>query len=93
MEQYVPSSTQFYASMTERPVALPIVLQMGVAVVPAYSVFFLESDTYITQPPQIFECTDDQEAIETAKQFIDGRDIELWAKSGCIVRFARTPGK
>jgi hypothetical protein len=58
-----------------------------------YRVFFLESDAYITQPPQIIECADDQEAIEKAKQFIDGRDIELWEKSRCVVRFARTSGK
>jgi hypothetical protein len=58
-----------------------------------YRVFFLESDPYITQPPQFLECADDQEAIEKAKQFIDGRDIELWEKSRCVVRFARTSGK
>jgi hypothetical protein len=60
---------------------------------PEYRVFFLESDTYIKQPPQIIECADDQEAIEKAKQLIDGRDVELWEKSRRVVRFARTSGK
>jgi hypothetical protein len=42
---------------------------------------------------RLFECADDQEAIEKAMQFIDGRDVELWEKSRCVVRFARTSGK
>ena len=58
-----------------------------------YRIFFLEADTYITQPPQIVECADDQEAIQKAKQFIDGRDIELWEKDRLVVRFARTSGE
>jgi len=39
------------------------------------------------------ECADDQEAVEKAKRFIDGRHIELWEKSRYVVRFARTSGK
>jgi hypothetical protein len=66
---------------------------MGVAIMPEYRIFVVESDSYITQPPQIVECADDQEAIQYAKQFIDGRDVELWQKSRCVVRFARTSGK
>ncbi len=88
-----PAETHPRSLVTERPVALPPVLRMGVAVVPEYRIFFLDPDSYITQPPQIVECADDQEAIQKAKQFIDGHDIELWEKDRCIVRFARTSGK
>jgi hypothetical protein len=64
-----------------------------VAVVPEYRVFFLEAETYITQPPHIVECADDQEAIQKARQFMDGRDIELWEKARFIARFPRTLGE
>lgn len=59
---------------------------------PEYRIFFLDPDSHVTQPPQIVECADDQEAIEKAKQFIDGRDIELWQKNRCVVRYSRTSG-
>jgi hypothetical protein len=32
-------------------------------------------------------CTDDKSAIATAKQFIDGHDIELWQRNRQIARF------
>jgi hypothetical protein len=66
---------------------------LGVASVPEYRIFVVESDSYITQPPQLVECANDQEAIQCAEQFIDGRDRELWEKSRCVARFARTSGK
>jgi hypothetical protein len=66
---------------------------MGVAIMPKYSVFFCDPTHYITQTPQIIECAGDQEAIQKAKQFIDGRDIELWEKARLIARFPRTSGK
>jgi hypothetical protein len=35
------------------------------------------------------DCTDDRGAIESAKQFIDGHDIELWQLDRQIARFDR----
>jgi len=61
--------------------------------VPEYRIFFVNQERFITGPPKIIDCADDQEAIMHAKQFIDGRDIELWEKSRCVMRFARTSGK
>lgn len=66
---------------------------LGAASVPEYRIFVVEWDNYITQPPQLVECANDKEAIQYAKQFIDGRDVELWEKSRCVVRFTRTSGK
>jgi hypothetical protein len=66
---------------------------MGVAIMPKYSIFFRDPTHYITPPAKIIECADDQEAIQKAKQFIDGRDIELWEKARLIARFPRTSGK
>jgi hypothetical protein len=33
------------------------------------------------------DCTDDKEAMETARQFVDGRDIELWQRNRLLTRF------
>jgi hypothetical protein len=33
------------------------------------------------------DCPDDKAAIETAKQFIDGHDIELWQRNRLLDRF------
>jgi hypothetical protein len=37
------------------------------------------------------DCTDDNAAIEAAKQFIDGHDIELWQGDRRITRFDHKP--
>jgi hypothetical protein len=33
------------------------------------------------------DCTDDKAAIESAKQFIHGHDIELWQRNRLLTRF------
>lgn len=33
-------------------------------------------------------CADEKEAIQSAKQFIDGHDLELWQRDRLITRFA-----
>jgi hypothetical protein len=66
---------------------------MGMAIMPKYSVFILDPTHYITQTPQSVECANDEEAIQKARQFIDGRDIELWEKARLVARFPRTSGK
>jgi len=37
------------------------------------------------------DCTDDEAAVESAKQFIDGHDIELWQGDRQIARFDHKP--
>jgi hypothetical protein len=37
------------------------------------------------------DCPDDNAAIESAKQFINGRDIELWQRDRLIARFGSRP--
>jgi hypothetical protein len=32
----------------------------------------------ITDAPHVIECATDDEAIERARQYVDGNDIELW---------------
>jgi hypothetical protein len=56
---------------------------------PTYRVFFLDTQNRVTLPAQDIDATDDQEAIVKARQYIDGRDIELWDGPRFIVRFPR----
>jgi hypothetical protein len=37
----------------------------------------------------LVECTDDQEAIQKARQAVNGQAIELWQQTRFIVRFPR----
>jgi hypothetical protein len=37
------------------------------------------------------DCPDDAAAVETAKQFIDGKDIELWQSNRKVAAFAHEP--
>jgi hypothetical protein len=37
-------------------------------------------------------CADDSEAIEKARRFVDGRDIELWSGERFIARLRHKPG-
>ena len=56
-----------------------------------YRIFILESGAHMTsQPPIEIECNDDGEAVNAAKQLVDGKDIELWVESRFIARFSRT---
>lgn len=36
-------------------------------------------------------CADDSEAIEKARRFVDGHDIELWSGERFIVRLSHKP--
>jgi hypothetical protein len=38
-----------------------------------------------------FSCDNDPDAIEWAKQLVDGDDIELWSGARLIVRLQRKP--
>jgi hypothetical protein len=37
----------------------------------------------------VLNCADDRTAIESAKQLIDGHDLELWQRDRMIERFER----
>ena len=40
---------------------------------------------HIAGPAHIIECDTDQEAIEWAKQFVDGHDIKLWDGARLVI--------
>jgi hypothetical protein len=46
--------------------------------VPSYRVYFIDPTNHISRPAEIVECTGHLEAIQKAKQFVDGHDVELW---------------
>jgi hypothetical protein len=52
----------------------------------AYRFYFLDSAGHIARPPMIVECEDDRAAIESAKQFVDGKAIEVWDEGRIVVR-------
>jgi hypothetical protein len=37
------------------------------------------------------DCPDDKAAVESAKQFVDGHDIELWQRNRLLTRFDHKP--
>jgi hypothetical protein len=49
-----------------------------VAAMPAYRIYLINRTNYISRPPEIVECADDQEAAQKGKQLVDGHDVEVW---------------
>lgn len=50
----------------------------GVGIMTAYRIYVLDLAGHVAGPPQIVECTDDQEAIRQARQCLDAKPIEVW---------------
>ena len=40
----------------------------------------------------VLDCADDSAAIESAKQLVDGHDIELWQRDRMIAKLPRKQG-
>ena len=43
-----------------------------------YRAFLVGKDGHIAQPPKIISADTDERAMEIAKQYVDGCDVELW---------------
>ena len=54
---------------------------------PHYRIYVATTDEHITAPATLIECDNDQEAIGKAKQFVNGRAVELWEGARFIMRF------
>lgn len=74
--------------MTESPVALPP--DPAVSSVADYRVYVFGTDGHIERSI-LLDCKNDSAAIESAKQLIDGLDIELWQRDRMIARFDGRP--
>jgi hypothetical protein len=57
---------------------------------PEYRIDFIGALGHLFRSIRI-DCTDDRGAVESAKQFIDGHDLELWQLDRQIARFDREP--
>jgi hypothetical protein len=55
-----------------------------------YRVYVIGNDGHFVRAIQL-DCPDDNAAIESAKQFIDGFDLELWQRDRRIAAFDRKP--
>ena len=54
-----------------------------------YRVFLIDQGGHIAEPPIEIDCENDGEAVSTAKQLVDGKDIELWEESRFIASFSK----
>jgi hypothetical protein len=55
----------------------------------AYRLYFLGAHDHI-EDVRVLDCASDREAVESARQFINGRDLELWDRGRFISRFPRS---
>jgi len=55
-----------------------------------YRVYIIGSDGHFHNSLAL-ECRDDDAAIERAKQFVNGRDVELWQRDRKIARLDHKP--
>jgi hypothetical protein len=55
-----------------------------------YRVYVLDDADHVKDRIEL-DCADDSAAIEYAKQYIDGHDIELWQRDRRIARFDTRP--
>jgi hypothetical protein len=55
-----------------------------------YRVYFIGQDGRFLKTIDL-SCADDGAAIESAKQLIDGNDLELWQRDRRIARFDSRP--
>jgi hypothetical protein len=52
----------------------------------AYRLYTLKQDGHIGDPPLIVECADDGDAIRQARQYLDGKDLEIWDEGRFVAR-------
>ena len=55
----------------------------------AYRIYRIEETGRIETPPVEICCADDTEAIDRAKQVLDGADLEVWNLARLVVRLKR----
>ena len=48
--------------------------------------FYVLEGGHVREPPQIYECPDDEAAAETAAQLSNRRMIEVWDRSRLVFR-------
>ena len=51
-----------------------------------YRFYVLDKDGHVRVPPQVFECPDDEAAVDKAAQLLNEQVIEVWDHSRLVVR-------
>jgi hypothetical protein len=50
----------------------------GAEIMTTYRIYVVNPEGHVTDPPQIVECADDQEAMRQARQYLDSKPLEVW---------------
>jgi hypothetical protein len=53
---------------------------------PEYRIYALTERLQIINPPAVLECGDDAEAIDLAREAINGHDLEVWEHKRFVAR-------
>jgi hypothetical protein len=60
---------------------------------PEYRFYTLKSGNQMVAPPDVIDCASDQDAIDEAKKFLDGFDVEIWQGARIVTRLRPSDGK
>ena len=56
-----------------------------------YRAYLLSENEHIAKRIE-FEAEDDERAMEHARQYVDGHDVELWQRARCVGRLSHLKG-
>lgn len=51
-----------------------------------YRVYIMDPKGYVESPPELIECADNDAAIGQARQYLDGKPVEIWEDGRRIAR-------
>jgi hypothetical protein len=51
-----------------------------------YRAYVVGLDGHFVRPPDIFSAENDDAALEHARQFVDGCDVEIWSGARFVLR-------
>jgi hypothetical protein len=55
----------------------------------AYRVYLIGKKDHISLPSKVIECAVDREAIDKARGFVDGHDVEVRELNRLVIRISR----
>ena len=71
-------------------VSLALPPDLGSTIMPDYRAFIVGYDGHFQQAIEMV-CLNDEEAIEQAKQYVDGHDVELWQLGRRVAQLKHKP--
>jgi hypothetical protein len=64
-------------------------LGWGVAQMLSYRVYVVDAEGHVLGPPYIVQFGDDDEAVRQARQYVDGKPVEVWLDAKRLARLER----